>query len=39
MEGEDGFMYVGLDVHKRVCYGAVMTGDREVMKRVRFSNT
>ena len=32
-------MYVGLDVHKRVCYGTVMTGDGEVMKRARFSNT
>jgi len=31
-------MYVGLDVHKRVCYGTVMTHDGEVVKRARFSN-
>lgn len=31
-------MYVGLDVHKLVCYGTVMTHDGEVVKRARFSN-
>lgn len=31
-------MYVGLDVHKRVCYGTVMDGEGRVVKRGRFSN-
>ena len=31
-------MYVGLDVHKRVCYGTVMDGEGLVVKRGRFSN-
>jgi transposase len=31
-------MYVGLDVHKRVCYGTIMTPKGEVVKRGRFSN-
>ena len=36
--GEAGLMYVGLDVHKLVCYGTVMTHDGEVVKRARFNN-
>jgi len=31
-------MYVGLDVHKLVCYGTVMTHDGEVVKRAKFTN-
>ena len=31
-------MYVGLDVHKRVCYGTIMTPKGDVVKRGRFSN-
>jgi len=32
-------MYVGLDVHKNICYGTIMTREGEVMKRDKFSNT
>jgi len=31
-------MYVGLDVHRRVCYGTVTDGDGRVLKRGRFSS-
>ena len=31
-------MYDGLDVHKLVCYGTVMTHDGEVVKRASFTN-
>jgi transposase len=31
-------MYVGLDVHKRVCHGTVMDEEGHVVKRERFSN-
>ena len=31
-------MYVGLDVHKRVCYGTVMDEEGRVLKQARFSN-
>lgn len=31
-------MYVGLDVHKRVCYGTVIDRDGRVVKQGRFSN-
>lgn len=31
-------MYVGLDVHKKVCYGTVMTHKGEVVKSGRFPN-
>lgn len=31
-------MYVGLDVHKRVCYGSVMDEEGKVLKQARFSN-
>jgi len=31
-------MYVGLDVHKRVCHGTVMDKEGHVVKRERFSN-
>ena len=30
-------MYVGLDVHKRFCYGTVMDEEGEVVKHGRFS--
>ena len=30
--------YVGLDVHKRVCYGTVMDEEGRVLKQARFSN-
>jgi len=38
MGGERDLMYVGLDVHKRVCYGTVTDEDGLVVKRGRFSN-
>jgi len=38
MGGEDGLMYVGLDVHKRVCYGTMMDEEGLVVKQGRFSN-
>jgi transposase len=31
-------MYVGLDVHKRVCYGTVMDEKGQIVKRGKFSN-
>jgi len=31
-------MYVGLDVHKRVCHGTVMDEEGHIVKRERFSN-
>jgi len=31
-------MYVGLDVHKRVCHGTVMNGEGTIVKQERFSN-
>ena len=31
-------MYVGLDVHKRVCHGTVMDEEGRVLKRERFNN-
>ena len=37
MEEKTGLMYVGLDVHKKTCYGTVMTHDGEMMKRGRVS--
>jgi len=30
--------YVGLDVHKRVCYRTIMDEDGQVVKHGRFSN-
>ncbi len=38
LEGECGLMYVGLDVHKRVCHGAIMNGEGKIVKQKRFSN-
>ena len=32
-------MYVGLDVHKRVCYGTITDQDGNVLKRGRFSSS
>jgi hypothetical protein len=32
-------MYVGLDVHKRVCYGAMMNEKGDVTKQAKFTNT
>ena len=32
-------MYVGLDVHKRVCYGTVMDEKGKVVKQAKFTNT
>ena len=31
-------MYVGLDVHKHVCYGTVMNEKGKVVKQAKFSN-
>lgn len=31
-------MYVGLDVHKRMCYGTLTDENGKVFKRGRFSN-
>ena len=31
-------MYVGLDVHKRVCYGTLTDENGQVIKRGKFSN-
>ncbi|MCW4039027.1 MAG: IS110 family transposase [Candidatus Bathyarchaeota archaeon] len=31
-------MYVGLDVHKRVCHGTMMNGEGKIVKQERFSN-
>ena len=31
-------MYVGLDVHKRVCHGTVMDEEGRVVRQDRFSN-
>ena len=31
-------MYIGLDVHKRVCYGTVMDEKGQIVKRGKFSN-
>ena len=31
-------MYVGLDVHKRVCYGTVMDEKGKVVKQAKFTN-
>jgi len=31
-------MYVGLDVHKRVCYGTVMNDKGKVLKQASFTN-
>ena len=36
--GEDDLMIVGLDVHKRVCYGTVMDEKGKVAKQARFTN-
>src|SRR4030042_1573149 len=32
-------MYVGLDVHKKVCYGTLTDQDGQILKHGRFSNT
>jgi transposase len=31
-------MYVGLDVHKRICHGTMMNGEGKIVKQERFSN-
>ena len=31
-------MYVGLDVHKRVCYGTVMDEKGKIVKQAKFTN-
>jgi len=38
MEEKTGLMYVGLDVHKKTCYGTVMTHDGKVLKRGQSPN-
>jgi len=35
-EENAGLMYVGLDVHKKVCYGTIMNGEGEVVKDGKF---
>ena len=31
-------MYVGLDIHKKVCYGTVMDEKGKVVKQAKFTN-
>jgi transposase len=38
MEGEDRLMYVGLYVHKKICFGTVLDGGGEVVRQGRFDN-
>jgi len=38
MEGERDLMYVGLNFHKRVCYGTMTDRDDRVVKQGRFGN-
>lgn len=37
-EENKGLMYVGLDVHKRVCFGTVMDNEGRIVKQGKFSN-